>query len=490
MNANSIARDDYSFLLEKINLVTPLLRPFVQGRYFKEYEENHVAANLHLLRTTNKLQSELLKCDVENIEFHVSTNVRKMKGLTTYTDYIPESVYSVVRDAKVDMPDPKKHTVQGIIARLQSPDWWTRQLYIQHLRMLEESAIKLGKVHAKSDKYISAEAIKLYRNRQRRNKALLEKMHAINIETGEAFSLADAAKRSVSNPMIRRFEMMNRISGMDEAATLDGKEAVFYTLTAPSRQHAVKHKDGNINKKFTGDTPRDTHKDLCKKWARVRSAANKKDLDFTGVRVTEPHHDGTPHWHMLVFTEKHNIPAMTKLMKKYYLDDDDPNEKGAQKRRVTVELIDKKRGSAVGYVAKYISKNIDGYGMDELEVSEAERCIAWSSLWGIRQFQFFGGPSVTVWRQIRAVKEVDVPDCFKQLHGICISSDWVGYMAYSEENDVKTVYETKHGEGVYGDDVDKKVGVELNDEVLITSGDEYVFEFFDSKTDETIEYRF
>ncbi|WP_445286078.1 replication endonuclease [Vibrio sp. V09_P4A23P171] len=90
---------------------------------------------------------------------------------------------------------------------------------------------------------------------------------------------------------------------------------------------------------------------------------------------------------------------------------DSPNEKGAQKHRFTSEYIDPSKGSAVGYVAKYISKSIDGKHIDSDRdsslsgIDAAERVVTWARVNGIKQFQFIGGPSVSVWREMRRLRE-------------------------------------------------------------------------------------
>ncbi|WP_432652730.1 replication endonuclease [Providencia vermicola] len=191
---------------------------------------------------------------------------------------------------------------------------------------------------------------------------------------------------------------------------------MFITLTCPSKYHPTKQRKGKnksdlhavLNHKWKDEayTPKDGQRYLVKVWSRIRSAFNDNNINIYGIRVVGPHHDGTPHWHMLLFVDKASRAKAIDIMRKRALKEDG-NEAGAQKYRFEYKHMN--RGGAVGYTAKYIAKNIDGYALDgEVDhetgkdlKSMAAAVTAWASTWRIPQFQFYKLPSKGAYRECR-----------------------------------------------------------------------------------------
>jgi hypothetical protein len=340
------------------------------------------------------------------------------------------------------MPAGRDITRAGIVARFTDPTTWRRILRRVHATLLEGSAIALGLVHAgrRGGCYVSADSLKRRRGQRARNAAALASTVAVN-DQGDADTLANIAAKGTANGEVRRAELMTRISGFELIANDLGHRATFVTVTCPSRMH--KWRRGQVvdtpNPAYDGTLPSEAQAYLALQWQRFRAAAQRAGLGLYGFRIAEPHHDGCPHWHMLLWHKPMTDPvgkkkrtgdasiALGLLLGRYFLANESPDEPGADRYRVKVEAIDPSKGSAVAYVAKYVAKNIDGmhvgrdlYGAPAMEA--AERVEAWASTWRIRQFQQIGGAPVGVWRELRRVHPGAVPmDYSEDLHGVLMA---------------------------------------------------------------------
>jgi hypothetical protein len=321
---------------------------------------------------------------------------------------------------------PEFDALADTIARLVDARWWRRQLRKRVKRAFEAGNIRLGYVNYRGEPYASNDAVLSRLAQNRRNAAALAATLVQN-ENGQQFSIAELAEKTTANKAVRRGELMLRINGFEQIARECGDQGIFITWTCPSRFHAMQH-SGKPNDKFDGSTPREANAYLGKMTSLCRSALARRGIGLYGFRIAEPHHDGCPHWHLLLFvrpTAKYKTAHLQdvagraiRIMKRYAWRVD-RGEPGAFARRLDVKRIDWAKGSAAGYIAKYVAKNIDGVAdhktkegyvvtadtEGDVELTPSARVESWAACWGIRQFQQWGGAPVTVWRELRRIEE-------------------------------------------------------------------------------------
>lgn len=364
------------------------------------------------------------------------------------------------------------------MGRLESPQWWLRRLKSIHEQWREHLMIAAGYVSKKGTPYCSDPALKEWKAQKKANLEYVKAMELEDQDTGERISLIEKVIGSVANPAVRRHELMARMRGFENIADELSLVGDFYTLTAPSKYHAM-HNSGHRNDKWREANPRQTQKYLCRVWARVRAAWKRAGIRAFGFRVVEPHHDETPHWHLLLFMRPEDIDEARDIFCLYARLEDSEELKGAadlNNARFNVKPIDKEKGSATGYIAKYISKNIDGYALEgELDEDTglplqdtARRVNAWASRWRIRQFQQLGGAPVTVYRELRRLRDRDLflhPE-IAPAHVAADEGDWAGYtmaqggpLVARDCIRVRLNYEVTPDGNAYGDDVSRINGI-------------------------------
>ena len=188
------------------------------------------------------------------------------------------------------------------------------------------------------------------------------------------------------NPNRYYAQIQNIVNTMALEAKVNQLTPIFMTVTLPSEYHKMrKHKrTGKLirNPKFIDDglhTPREGAKELTRMIAKLRNERTLRKIpkDFKHYyRVNEPHEDGTPHAHILMFVPAMYVEGIEKSFNRLF------KNTTQTKKANDIQLV---VNNAPAYVMKYINKTLPLSKQDTL--SEKDKYInAWYSHNKIRRF--------------------------------------------------------------------------------------------------------
>lgn len=179
------------------------------------------------------------------------------------------------------------------------------------------------------------------------------------------------------NPDRYYAEIQNRVNTLVEEATRRGLVPIFMTLTLPGEYHRMKQTKFRkmiANPCYNGTSPAEAVKVLTKLFAKLRQDRSLKELskeERIYYRVNEPHKDGTPHTHILMYIPADRVDRVIRAFNRLF----DPSANDIQ-----TDIND-----ASAYVMKYINKTLPLSKKEKL--SESERYLnAWYSKHRIIRF--------------------------------------------------------------------------------------------------------
>ncbi|MEZ8241923.1 replication endonuclease, partial [Vibrio splendidus] len=420
------------FITERVNFVDNVVHHFTQKFPFGYicYEPKPLELTHDILMSDDLIKDFAVKltvafADIINDIAIVETE-KRIDGIPDSSlDYYEalhygfEQIRDVMLKAFIEPPSAdtrdigKKLTIRDAeiilecaIRRCIDPKYLTRKLKRLRKQYIEHAQVTLGNVGKKQGQthYVSRLTLSNFKQKMRESEAFMQNMVVISHETMQEFNLAEVASRTTANLENRRVELVVRSRGDEERALDMGFEGVFITWTLPSKYH-------RNSPKWNGCTVKEAHQNLMEQWKLARAHFAKIDLPWFGLRVAEPHKDGTPHLHAFVYCAKEHKADLMRIcaMIARSEDADELHTKKKRKARFHAKPCNPKKGSATGYIIKYISKNINGAHLPEGNAaSKALSVRAWASAWGIKQFSQSGSPAVGLWRQLRRANKADV----------------------------------------------------------------------------------
>ncbi|WP_120008427.1 replication endonuclease [Teichococcus vastitatis] len=242
----------------------------------------------------------------------------------------------------------------------------------------------------------------------------------VRFESGDEVPLAEVQACSRKS---RRAQMYAVVKGMEHHGDEHDMQAFFITLTLPGDYHpftaGARAMDGSYPHARANDDwnpalgPRAQWTQLQKRWEWIRARLAKYEplREYFGIAVPEPHKDGTPHLHAMVWLPKyieHKERRLgTAMVLRGILRDLAPDRqarleivrKRPDRRRTDGTM--KRYASPASYVMKYVLKSLDDEETMSAGREGAERHRAWASSRGIRRMRLVGvHGSLRIWQRL------------------------------------------------------------------------------------------
>ncbi|WP_394126953.1 replication endonuclease [Vibrio hepatarius] len=359
--------------------------------------------------------------------------------------------------------------LETAIRRCIDPKYIVRKLKRMRKQYIEHAQVTLGNVGDRTGQhsYVSRLTLSNFKQKMRESEEFMQNMVVISHDTMQEYSLSDVAERTIANLDNRRAELVVRTRGDEERAIDMGFEGVFINWTLPSKYH-------RNSRKWNGCSVKEAHQNLMEQWKLARAHFAKAEIPWFGLRVAEPHEDGTPHLHAFIYCPSEHKKEVMRICAVIARaeDSDELSSKKARKARFHAKPCDPSKGSATGYIIKYISKNINGAHMPEGDAeNNAVSVRAWASAWGIKQFSQSGSPAVGIWRQLRRAQKVDVAfdSELEALHDHADKSRWKGFC--QSIGDARLAYEFQQNQ--YKETVKRVIGIEWLGKVIETCSERF-----------------
>jgi hypothetical protein len=129
-------------------------------------------------------------------------------------------------------------TETGAIKRMCEKKWWNRRLQKIFNQAYELAMIELNQVHKFKNIYASDYTVLKRRQQIIHDEQFMRSMYLTN-DNNQRFSLKELSDLNVSNPKVRKAELMVRMRGFEELSKESNHQGLFITMTCHSKYHAA-----------------------------------------------------------------------------------------------------------------------------------------------------------------------------------------------------------------------------------------------------------
>ena len=158
--------------------------------------------------------------------------------------------------------------------------------------------------------YVDGWTLRRFEHQQVANAAFLKKHVAISLD--QRIPLSEIASSAAAS---RRAQWYAMILGMREIASRDSFTPVFVTVTLPGEWHLCPRFGEPGDPRHS---PTDAAKEIGKRWHNALCMFKGRKGQLFGIRVAEPHADGTPHLHCVLWVKLSQCDDLRDCLAKHF----------------------------------------------------------------------------------------------------------------------------------------------------------------------------
>lgn len=280
--------------------------------------------------------------------------------------------------------------------------WWTRYLRRHATRAGLMIAQALGLV-GQGQPYADIHTTGRWQERQDCNRVWGERTDMVS-DDGDRVRLIDMMDSAAAAAMARVY---GQLLGMQALGDQRGLVPVFFTLTLPGEWHSNPKHGHRAGTAWNERSAEEAREQLLADWRVFRRRVKRPGWSAYGLRVIEPHQDGTPHLHAMEWVRPEDVLHVMKTLRRTF---------GSARRAKAVRILPKRKHAArpASYLLKYLIKSLNdpkaaeaaatgrGSGDDGCHLTHHIEHRAWASAINARRWALTGSLSGVqrVWQAV------------------------------------------------------------------------------------------
>jgi len=322
-----------------------------------------------------------------NIAANISAyEFSKLQGQHPNLDYgeLFESFYTDKNSKQIPLIHLPNSIPTDFHTKLCSVKYLNRKISSAIKQNRELVAMKLGFIGKFGTSVVTNAAIEELKQTRKKSENFLKDRVLVNKATGACFPL-----HKLTEQKSRLYaENLCFLNGLNDYAIRNNFSAALITITLPSSFRLKNTKNSIVS-------PPKANKYLLSKWLKYKNKIDRWISPCYMFKVVEPHEDGLPHWHIMIF-----FPCQMKkrhqdsLLKAFDL-------KSFRSNLIDWSDLNLKENHAIGYLAKKIKNDLGPANRINFSNENVKRC-AYLSTWKIAGNEFLGLPQQTkgLWREL------------------------------------------------------------------------------------------